>query len=80
MRDHMASSPEKLLYEQGNIASSNWDGLDIAANDVPVGDGDDVRHAIAAVDHCTRQCTSFLLRHATAVRLDLKVHRSSSKL
>lgn len=60
--DHKASSPEKLLYEQGNIASSNRDRLDIAANDVPVGNRNDMRNPIAAVDHCTSHRTAFLLR------------------
>ena len=57
----LASSPEKLLYKQGDIASSNRNRLDVAANDVPVGNWNDVRHPIAAVNYCTSHCTSFLL-------------------
>ena len=61
MLDHMTSLPEKLLYEQSNIASSNGNRLDVAANDVPVGNRDDVRYPVATVNHCTRHRTSFLL-------------------
>ena len=57
----MANSPEQLLYEQGDIASGNGNRLDVAANDVPVGNRNDVRYPVAAVNHSTSHCTSFLL-------------------
>lgn len=60
--DHMASLPEKLLNEQGDVAASNRDRVDIAANDVPVGNRNDMRDPIAAVDHCPSHRTAFFLR------------------
>ena len=69
MLDHMASLPEKLLYEQGDVASSNGNRLDVTANDVPVSNRNDVRYPVAAINHCTSHRTSFLHIHRNVLHV-----------
>ena len=60
----IAILPQQLLHEQSYISSSYGYGLDVAANDVPIGHGNNVRNTIAAVHHSACQCSSFSL-HVT---------------
>lgn len=47
----LVHSPQQLLYKVGDVASSYWDRLDVAADDVPISNRDDVRHPISRVHH-----------------------------
>lgn len=46
---------EELLYEGGDVSASDRDVFDAGAHDVTVDNGQDMGHAVAGVDDCTRE-------------------------
>ena len=48
-------APHELLHKRGDVAAGNGDGLYGGADDIAVRDGDHMRAAVPAVDHCAGQ-------------------------
>lgn len=49
----LASVTEQGLDEVGDVATGDWDGFDGRADNVTLGDGDDVGHTISGIDNGT---------------------------
>ena len=53
---HLSTLTHEVEHELRNVAASNWNVLDRAADNVALRAGDDVRHTITRVDDRSRQC------------------------
>ena len=53
---HLSTLTHEVEHELRNVATSDWNVLDRAADNVALRAGDDVRHTITRVDDRSRQC------------------------